>query len=136
MTKDEKIAEVLAVLDLPEEEQRQWLYNYFVKKYYKTSDWPEWYGYCDVLAHVPSRRRAILADLAFKMRDEVKHLFIRRNLWWAGLERVYLYIEKIDFDGFEFRKWFIEDAQPIHWILATIIARILSEGQNERLKSD
>lgn len=71
-----------------------------------------------------------LAETAFRMRDEVKSLFVIRKLWWVGLRKVYLHVTKKKyFDGLEFREWFIEEAQPIHWIIAALIAEVRKEQE-------
>ena len=92
-----KIDELLAVLDMPEEKQQMWLI-------YKQRIEPT----------------ESLADLAFKLRDEVikkyKGQFNPIDSWVRGIIKV---CSKFD--------WFLYDwnilAQPIHWIIAALVAK-------------
>lgn len=97
--------ELLAVLDMSEEEQKQWLHDNFLNREY----------------YYPS-----LADLAFRLRDEAVLL---DNFPWACAE-VYNYAHNYKLGPNEVPApttlmwiWFANQARPIHWIIAALIAK-------------
>ena len=100
--------ELLAVLDMSEDEQFKWLmYNDIVTNEY-----------------VKCSRHLILADLAFRLRNEAKY-----EAWTDALATVSGYVqdkiaqawnsEKEDLDVFDWKY----NAKPIHWIIAALIAK-------------
>ena len=109
---------------MSENKQSIWLSKYFTDEYYKSDKWPKWYGVCDILINdsFPSRS-VILADLAFRLRDEVNKI----TNWWDACQCVYEYVAKEEFDkdrGWKSETgiWFQDFAKPIHWIVAALIA--------------
>jgi len=113
-----EIDKLLAVLDMTEEEQCRWLAEYFKAEYYKTDEWPQYYGYCDIFINntFPSRK-VILADLAFKMRNEAVKKDITKYMDAENIVKSYVLLKT--------RTKFIwsYDSQPIHWIIAALIAQ-------------
>lgn len=94
MTKKEK--EILAVLDLPEKNQRKWLLvNIFGERILREST----------------------ADLAFRLRDEVIDKY-GVYAWREAKEVMGLFGNKRTTD-----KWWQEFAQPIYWIVAALLAK-------------
>ena len=87
------IDELLAVLDMPEEEQEEWCRD-------KT---------------MPYRWRESLADLAFRLRDEA---VVNQGevAWHRAVVKVCDYMGKRIV-------WFKGYAQPIHWVIAALIAK-------------
>jgi len=113
MTKDDKIKELLQVLDLPKEEQLNYLWANEI-----------------LLFEKGTRRLISLADLAFRLRGEVNKI----TNWWDACQLVYEYVAKVKFGKNEGWKsetgiWFQDFAKPIHWIIATLIAQELSKGE-------
>jgi len=72
-----------------------------------------------------------LADLAFDLRNEVSKN--NSKSLHTGMMYVYNHANK-DQDSSEekFYTWWLEYAQPIHWIIASLIAKNLVEEENER----
>ncbi len=75
-----------------------------------------------------------LADLAFRLRDEVVNNDLKNETgWWCEAEyEVFLYLgypeeeeEDIGLDT-----WCCMYAEPIHWILAALIAKELAKGKD------
>lgn len=106
----DKIQELLAVLDMPEKEQWSWA---LVNKHRNTY-------------------RESLADLAFRLRDEAvdkKLKCFMSDCWYMALQDVYEYefergrtepkIHEAD--------WLVAVGQPIHWIIAALIAKELNK---------
>ncbi len=70
---------------------------------------------------VPHWIRIELSELAFRLRDEVK--YIHRCSFVKAVQLVYgHYFAKIPNDDTLWR-WFSREAKPIHWIIATLIAK-------------
>lgn len=129
--KDEKIKELLSVLDMPEEEQWKWLNDNF----------PD-----DDALHFCSGTPVCLvgeqelAFLAFRLRDEVWDT----EGWTKAKEIIWLHcrkeaakakelFESVD-DGDEplwrrINGWFVNVAKPIHFIIAALIAKELGNGK-------
>jgi len=108
VSKDQQIQELLKVLDMTEEEQKEWAYAL-----------PEW-KYDDMSNS--------LADLAFRMRDKVDKAY--GLLWTGSLHYVYCYIIRGSLD-YEMPyvpifRWFGIKAKPIDWIIAAKIAEALN----------
>lgn len=129
--------ELLAVLNMTEDEQCIWLYEYFKKKYYKNHDWPNWYGVCDVMIHntFPGRK-VILADLAYRLRDEVSGKGTGIYVADGGLEIKAWDWGKVERFTFctptansvircinEANEHFADKATPIEVIIAALIAK-------------
>lgn len=103
-----KIDELLTVLDMPEEEQWDWLLNR-ADEFWPNED--AFYG----------ERERYIADLAFRLRDEVMgEAFgdFGEEVFLEGLDKVQLYIK----DKKPATAVFGLFAQPIHWIIAALIA--------------
>ena len=104
MTKE--IRDLLAVLDLPEDEQCNWLSQNTEIKF---------------KAHLTGQES--LADLAFRLRDEAVKSF---DNWWGYWERaieiVYLQSKKEPDDICD---WWMYFSRPIHWIIAALIEKKL-----------
>lgn len=96
----DKIKELLAVLDLPEEEQLKGL-----KPFIPRGDW----------AAVYWNYHFSLADLAFRLRDEAD-----RTNFHNGIYEVQKYLKKEDWATAYWGEIF---AKPIHWIIAALIAK-------------
>ena len=95
--------ELLAVLDMSKEEQRLWC-----------------------VANTEPGSWAHLADLAFRLRDEV----IKNNKTPAGqlykaTECVYVYLAENNIltPRIHSNPWWKYHAKPIHWIIAALIAK-------------
>jgi len=99
-----KIDELLAVLDMPEDEQIIWCAKNA--------------GY-DLLD-------STLADLAFRLRDEVKKQGL--NLQYYNAAQWVMYKATGSHNHGDYKdKWFSYNAQPIHWIIAALIAKELAK---------
>jgi len=118
-TKDDRIQKVLEILNLPAEEQLTWvaLNNNIIQ-----IDVWEWDGVNNIVIPIEINWR-ILADLAFRMRDEACS---RDSIYWEkAVYKVYQKSFTREYDNVFL--WMTEFAQPIHWICASIIAEILNE---------
>jgi len=126
-TKDDRIQKVLEILNLPAEEQLTWvaLNNNIIQ-----IDVWEWDDVNNIVIPIEINWR-ILADLAFRMRDEADE-----SCWDKAKIVVwvkYYPIADKNIRGFETKlscaeRFFTsKDAQPIHWICAALIAEILNE---------
>lgn len=98
MTK--KIEGLLAVLDMPEVEQVQFLVDYLESSIDQS--------------YLPNQ----LADLAFRLRDEVGS----NTLFLNSLQKVAWYVKAKAPPAL----WGVSYAQPIHWIISSLIAKELS----------
>jgi hypothetical protein len=110
MEKDDKIQELLSVLDMTEDKQWKWI----VKRddIQKLCD-----NQLDEDCHFRYKRR-VLADLAFRKRDEAVKKY--------GLKYWLLASQRVADKAFIVYKW-KWCSQPIHWIIAALIAKVLSE---------
>ncbi len=101
----DKVKELLGVLDL-DADHRFWA----IQKHLSPED-----------AQLYDTQEISLADLAFRLRDEVVN---SSNLWpeiWnEALRLVARKYKKTQKD-----EWFVDSAQPIHWIIAALIAKEL-----------
>ena len=104
MSKDK----LLAVLDLSEDEQWEWLWK---NRQLTHISW-----------NMTATRNMILADLAFRLRDEVFQKG-QRYAYNNALEEVYEYEKELDKKGTDKAGWGIYWSQPIHWIIAALIAK-------------
>lgn len=110
----ERIKELLAVLGVSEDEQ--WGFLCSQKRIQEICG-----NQLDVFCQKKYKRR-VLADLAFRLRDETVYL--------RKIEIVFEHCEgKIRNHRNPSQKyfiWWIEQAKPIHWIIAALIAKELS----------
>lgn len=119
-----KTDELLAVLDVPEEEQRKWVNKYCNKEKIDNTiliPHPE-LGCEDYEIEIS------LADLAFRLRDETD-----RHDWETGLFEIYEYLASKQPKKkmlYTFGFWKTAFAQPIHWISAALKAKKLAEDKN------
>lgn len=103
-----KIDEYRAVLDIPEESQKIWL---VCKNIIKNSEGDKGQVVLD----------ESLADLAFRMRDEMFLSAKRKSAWCQGCRIVIKAVDNSD----EFPVW----PQPIHWIVVVLIAEELAKQE-------
>lgn len=97
-----KIKELLAVLDISEDEQWWYLVNQKL---------------------IPAQYRQLhRADLAFRLRDEVLEGKDGLRVWVAGMFDVYMKMTGSKLFNW---KWAYIKGQPIHWIIAALIAKEL-----------
>lgn len=104
--------DVLELLDMTEEEQEKWVRNA---------------GIIDVFPRVES-----LADLAFRMRDEIE--FKQQHCWTKAIriihdECVGIHPDVEKTSWMAIYRWFFNYAQPIHWIVAALKAKELAKGK-------
>ncbi len=106
--------DLLKVLDMSEEEQVSWLCNY-IYHHEKGADY--WHNFLN--------RHISLADLAFRLRDDlVKQApYSMRYAWENALEEVYQYEKELNKEGTDKAGWGLDWSQPIHWIIAALIAK-------------
>ncbi len=111
-----KIKELLVVLDMPVEEQWAWITE--GKKVI------EFFPDDEIFIGDPQK---YLADLAFRLRDEVK-AFVGHKFWDEGKCLVANYVANdVEGGGLAYNQWFIDNSQPIHWIIAALIAKELAK---------
>ncbi len=93
--------ELLAVLDMSEDEQFRWLMDNDIvtNEYVKCS------------------RHLILADLGFRLRDEAMNF--NKGAWRDATEQIWRECH----DYREYRNFWVDRSKPIHWILASLIAK-------------
>ena len=117
-----EIMDVLEILDMTEEEQCRYLAKLFQKRYFDTDKWPEWYGICDILIHntFPGRK-VILADLAFRLRNEAVKRDITKYIDAENIVKAYVLTKTRIAINWSY------DSQPIHWIVASIKAKELAK---------
>jgi 23S rRNA A2030 N6-methylase RlmJ len=113
----DRIKELLAVLDMTEKKQISWLKNL----YYKNEESGKYDFLIDFYMDSES-----LADLAFRRRDKVDLVEFERATF-----RVCKKIKKKEVLSNEKDGWWILKAQPIHWIIAALIAEELAKGDRE-----
>ena len=120
--------DVLEILDMTEEEQCRYLAKLFQKRYFDTDKWPEWYGICDILIHntFPGRK-VILADLAFRMRDEVLSMPEGYRYWEIAKQNISIYY--LD-EKHNWKVYWGDRESPIHWIVAALKAKELAKPVN------
>jgi len=115
--KNNKIQELLAVLDLSEEKQVDWAFNEFGYDIHFT----DYKGKLDK-CRFPLTDTS-LADLAFRLRDEVDPCF-----WYAASYNVAIHsglIKDSRCKGFSVFGFY--ESKPIHWIIAALIAKELAD---------
>ena len=121
--------DIAKTLAMSEEEQCKYLYGHFKEKYYKTDDWPEWYGICDGLVNnnYPGRT-IILEHLAFCLRDEADWETLTKAMQKVYIQWCNISWKKRKFAGetrkhIKYTRFWFQYAQPIHWILAALKAK-------------
>ncbi len=79
-----------------------------------------------------SVRDCILADLAFRLRYElVRHTpYSKRYSYNIAFEMVYDYAKESGGEEFEKANWGLDWSQPIHLIIASLIAKELANDPN------
>lgn len=114
-----KIKELKAVLDMPEEGQKIWL---VAKKIMKSSE-----GEKGEVVLEES-----LADLAFRLRDEVKLLTTKGgySLWYKAKIAIYNYEFYQDRTQRGTDAFWEYDAKKIHFIIRALIAKELAKEKN------
>lgn len=107
MSDKRKIEQLLAVLDMSEDEQHDWC------------------------ARCPGCRMGneSLADLAFRLRDEVFREFGAIRGFHDGIYKVQEYLGE---DAWATAFWGECIAKPIHWIVSALIARINNEMDTDK----
>jgi hypothetical protein len=114
MSQKKEIEKLLAVLDLTEEEQWRWV----------VSNQKE-YGYkLNVIGGASCQMS--LADLAFKLKNEAGKDFI------FGLVQVFQYLTKRPKNIIPSPAEQIEKSQPIHWIIAARIAKLMANEEKSK----
>lgn len=118
----QKITELLKVLDMSEDEQWKFITNQplGIISGLMAFDWNE-----------PENRRVILADLAFRLRDE--------NLYKHS-ESLQMVHEYVDYGGNRMYSstpagalsWFCFSAKPIHWIITALVAKEVRKEAAEK----
>jgi hypothetical protein len=105
----DKIKELLSILDLTGDEQETWVYKNILK--YEAGGLG--HNYKGFPIHT-------LADLAFRMRDETV-----KSYWGSARVRVFRAIKDVAHFGAAkyLEQWWDRYAQPIHWIIAALIAK-------------
>ena len=147
MTDQDKIQEVLAMVDLPEEQQIRKLYelgytNYFVKLH------------CGRNGITYECKSGSLAGLAFRMRGEAVELGVdeyaiayweraKIEVWKLRKQKVFEVFKKVGLDSFltnlsSADRYFADEATAIDIIAAALIAKILAketatDGQNRTM---
>ena len=111
-----KINELLAVLDMPEAEQAVW---------------------CEAKEHGNRQMGESLADLAFRLRDEVRKAAWgeQGKFYTKGIIQIYAKATNYPVDWSEnqmYDTWFVHFAQPIHWIVAALKAKKLAKENNDK----
>ncbi len=93
-------------------------------------------GYTDLVEKLHCGRDGVTWDwkngienLAFRLRDEVADGKVKvangdMSAWFVGLEMVEGYLE-------ETGSWFMHRSQPIHWIIAALIAKEMEQKDAE-----
>lgn len=96
-----KVDELLAVLDMPTVGNQ--------------------IGWC--LKNAGMKGTESLADLAFRLRDEVRYLGNKKDKYFFEARAIVCRKSSATVAGI----WFSRDAQPIHWIIAALIAKELAK---------
>ena len=142
---NKKIEELLNVLSVSEEEQHRFLNTHFTEKYFKTDEWPEWYGVCDILVHGDSsEQKATLANLAFKLRDDL-HYALGWCAWDRACWEVWSRFHAQQGDNIAKREhlsqdtkeeycsdWMMFWAEPIHWIIVALVTKEIAADPEEK----
>ena len=121
-----RIKELLKVLDLPEDEQLDFLYNKAVISKYKRGRSCVDFNY----------RRNLLADLAFRMRDEVNEEnsdIWAQACWYVVCWSLFKIIKPAPkrLKALMNSEYYVLSRKSIAWIIAALIARELAKGEKE-----
>lgn len=100
---------ILELLDMTEEEQQGQIINWA----YMNMDSAKYHAFV-------SKMPESLADLAFRLRDEILNSENGTIKWVAGMFDVYM---KMTGSKLLNWKWGYIKAKPIHWIIAALIAK-------------
>jgi hypothetical protein len=105
--------DLLKVLDMSEDEQLFFLHNLWQNR-----QLPQYYGFHPIDDKFPMSdwNRQLLADLAFRLRDEA----IEKDLDWD--DTLILVWEKLG-RPMKYQAFCKYYAKPIHWIIAALIAK-------------
>jgi len=115
---DKKIEKLLAVPDMPEGEQGKWLVDNKIIGF-------------GAFAMGDDAARACLADLAFRLRDEV--IKTSDDSLSSGFVSIYVKCADRISNATDCFMWFMFNAQPIHWIIAALIAKELAKENNGKV---
>ena len=99
---------MLAVLDMGEDKQRDFVRNILIDIYYSNWMLDQW-----------DKGRFSLADLAFRLRDGA----VEYQGWGPALVEVWKYWCDQNNTGITFEEFWIHKAAPIHWIVAALMAK-------------
>jgi len=126
MTK--KIDKLLAVLGMPKWKQANYLFNSANQKPYKERKKDHWYELANAIdSHDAGSETAdhlldlAMSLLAFRLRDEVG---VIGNMH-RGIKSV---CDKLS-PKKDYIEWWTYEAQPIHWIIASLIAKELVKDE-------
>lgn len=124
------IDDLLKVLDMSEKEQRAWLGYYLNEPHITPCSHKGCLNHlshpCEgcgrIAGHQPYRES--LADLAFRLRDEVDEIRFKDGLYQI---KKHLKIETQRLTAWQIDYWGMLYAKPIHWIIAALIAQRLAK---------
>jgi hypothetical protein len=115
------MSELLKVLDMKDWEQHQWLENYCWFHRKESKILADYHRECKSGCCETS-----LNDLAFWLRDECECEC--PDEWERAKLEVYTYFTGGKCCAACCDRWFVNVAQPIHWIIAALIAMEMSNG--------
>ena len=99
--------DLLKVLDMSEAEQWKWLWE---NRQLTHIGW-----------NMTATRNMILADLAFRLRDEAWGE-TGEGEWGSGVGKVMVYVHPVP-NKEQLQEWWCCCSKPIHWIIAALIAK-------------
>ncbi len=122
---NDKIKELLSVLDMTEDEQWIFLCNRGCLSAPSgllgfTERWDLWRWKAYFRENLEDKFQSTLADLAFRLRDEVGENMI------SGIQELHIKLSP-GIPRKVFDKWWRFNSKPIHWIIATLIAKELAK---------
>lgn len=134
-----EIKELLAVSDLPEEEQWEWFYQKPLRQRLITGN-EEYRGRGN-----PEYRHKVLADLAFRLRDEAKAKY--RDAWYMACKTTAIWLitagetfyndlilpNTVEANRYEAD---ILMEEPIVWILTSQIAALIAKKLSRKESKD
>lgn len=123
-----KIDKLLKVLDMPENKQLVFVNNLWqnrqISQEYDLS--PDIHG----KLKMTFQNRVMLADLAFRLRDEVKDHKRARHLVYRHLIKLGKIPKLMCNCCYQpWWDWWVDSSQSIHWIIAALIAKELAKEQ-------
>jgi len=132
----DKIKELLSVLDLPKDEQFHALYR---RGLIDEADYKAVISTISLTKERPSAKEmneaveqrdkligTVFADLAFRRRDEVSLKDMAAGVYKVAQK---LKSSDVQLSTEHITTWFGYTAQPIHWIIAALIAKELTKGE-------